>query len=423
MTNKSMTPHQILATARLIAQRRAPYFQAGLMHLVPREAPGIGTFASTRDWILLWDPAAAESWGVEGVAAALVHELWHLIRDHHGRFSSPMIRQDVANIAGDLAINPGVRDMGFSMPPVAVWPSQFSYYEGLTAEEYYKKLVADGVAYEYVGEGGKFDATNIVGGEAEDGASSAIRVRGCGSCSGRRRRDEPENDSEGRSEGEIERAKVTIAKAIQAHSRGSVPGDLRRWAGDILRPPKIDWRKRLARSCRAAVAYRPGSTHSTYARVSRRQAGLGFGAGHPVIASYRATTPRAVFLIDTSGSMNDEALTAAMSEAHGVLRACDAQIDFAVCDAALHGIKQVKSIREATAMLRGGGGSDFRPAFEEILKLSPKRDIIIAATDGDITVPAHAPPGVQVIWLLIKNKYQSITHPPCAWGTHIEVDE
>lgn len=413
----ALTAHQILALARMHVCQRAPYFRAGVMQLVPRETPGLGTFACTKNWILMWDPAKALEWGVTTTAAVLVHELWHLLRDHFTRFSGPMVNRDLANIAGDLSINPGVIQMGFQLPTSSegkqqsLMPETFNLPYALTAEQYYEELLkrAKHIQVRFK------DGTTATG--------IGIEIEGCGSCSGRKRNDEPaENDPGGRSESEQRRTRVQIATAIRQQGRGMVPGDLVRWSEETLKPPKIRWQEKLKRCCRAAATYRPGAGHSTYTKLSRRQGGLGFGAGCPVLPSYRATVPRATFLMDTSGSMDKDQIAAAMSEAQGVLSACGARLDFVVCDAAVHGMRTVGSIKEACAMLKGGGGSDFKPAFAEIERRMPKTDIIIAATDGDIDVPLQAPAGIHVIWLLVEQRYSSGSfHRPCNWGTAIEV--
>jgi predicted metal-dependent peptidase len=429
----NLTPQQILAAARALVCKRAPYFQAGILGLVPREMPGYGSFATTKSWVMLWDPAIATKFGVEGTAAVLVHELSHLIRDHFARFSAPGINPNLGNIAGDLAINPSLIEMGFNPPEGSgVWPQMFKLPNGLTAEQYYAELLKMEAEYVYLD-----SATD------EQLRSKAIKVEGCGSCSGRKRADEPEENegkgkdketqqskgkdgaqeeaqggNEGRTENEIQRIKTAVAKAIQEKGRGSAPSDLERWAAEQLAPPKVRWEEKLARACRSAIAYRPGAGRSTYTKISRRQAGLGFGAGAPVLPSYRATRPRVTFLVDTSGSMSSDDLASALTEAQGILRACGASLDVMVCDADVHGYKEVRSIDQARAMLHGGGGSDFMPAFQQLAEHVPKVEIVVAATDGDISVPKREPPGMQVIWLLIGRHAQL----PCSWGTFIKVD-
>lgn len=413
-----LTPQQILALARIRVGEKAPYFRSGILYLVPRETPELGTFATTKNWILLWDPAYAEKIGVDGVAAVLVHELWHLLRDHFGRFPLAYYDQDVANLSGDLAINPGVIQSGFQLPPGVVYPHDFGLPNDLTAEQYYEKLqkmVKSGsVRIVYVA--GK----ETIGVSKNGKGQIKVRIRGCGSCSGRPIVDEPsDEDSEGRTAGEIARAKNSIAEAIRSAGRGSVPAGFVRWADDLLQPPKIRWQEKLSRVLRASVASnRPGGGMASYAYISRRQAGLGFGPGKPVIPAFRATTPRVTILVDTSGSMSKAQLLRAMSEAEGILRAVGASVDFVVCDAAVHAAKRVRTIAEACSLLRGGGGSNFVPAFSEIERRRPRSHLVVAATDGDITVPEDKPLGMDVIWLLVGS-----SRVPCSWGTSIEVDD
>jgi len=405
----AMTPEQILAASRLQIYSGAPYFRAGVLQLVFRETPDLGTVATTKNWIVLWDPKKILEWGVEETAGAIVHELWHLTRDHFTRFSAPLVNQDVANIAGDLSINPGVIEMGFQLPPGGLFPSKFEYPDGLTAEQYYALLLKDPkIKWHYV-----------AGDKDEEGDPNSTPMKGCGSCSGRPVPNEPgDGDAEGRSESEIKRTRQTIAKAIQQLGRGSVPSELSRWANEELKPPKIRWEEKLARACRAAVSYRPGGGYTTYAKQSRRQAGIGYGVGKPMLPGVRSTTPRVTFLMDTSGSMSQDQLMRAMGEASAIFKACGASLDMVVCDARVHGSKRVRSIKEACAMLKGGGGSDFRPAFAQISKTMPKNDIIVAATDGDICVPSCEPAGQKVIWLLIGDH----ANIPCSWGTVIRVE-
>jgi len=69
-------------------------------------------------------------------------------------------------------------------------------------------------------------------------------------------------------------------------------------------------------------------------------------------------------------------------------------------------------------MMRGGGGSNFIPAFDELLKMKNRPDVIIAITDGMISVPEHCPSGVNVVWVLV-----GATQPPAQWGSAVVVTD
>lgn len=403
---KNLSPAQILAAARFLVCERIPYFASGILHMVFREMPGLGNvgtlgFAASKHWVVLWDPASVAKHGVEGTAALLVHELGHLLQDHHGRFAQiPLVDHLLANVAGDLAINPSLRVMKLKPPEGLLYSQPLKLPEGKTAEEYYVLLKKK---------------------QKEHGFADGFTSPECGSCSGGKAvPGEPKDaDAENRSEAENRRVTLGIAREIQNQKgRGNIPAGFLRWAEEVLAPPKVNWREELRRVLRGMMAYRPGSNFASYARPSRRQSGIGFGEGRAVLPSFRTTDIRVTVLADTSGSMSKEELAAGMSEVEGIVRVAGHAIDFIVCDAAVHGYKAVRNVHEACSLLRGGGGSDFRPAFEELKTHRPKTHILVAITDGDIAVPETEPAGLPVIWLLTGKRVR----PPCLWGKSISLD-
>ncbi len=69
--------------------------------------------------------------------------------------------------------------------------------------------------------------------------------------------------------------------------------------------------------------------------------------------------------------------------------------------------------------VRGGGGTNFIPVFEELKKLRRPPEVLVFATDGCGPAPQVQPPGMSVIWLGIGPYKQK----PCEWGIYIEVDD
>ncbi|MCL6613874.1 MAG: VWA-like domain-containing protein, partial [Firmicutes bacterium] len=68
---------------------------------------------------------------------------------------------------------------------------------------------------------------------------------------------------------------------------------------------------------------------------------------------------------------------AAVREARGVLLACGTKVTFMACDTAVHQLAEVKRWQDFTKLLKGGGGTDFRPAFEAVKKLKRKPDVVV----------------------------------------------
>jgi predicted metal-dependent peptidase len=124
-------------------------------------------------------------------------------------------------------------------------------------------------------------------------------------------------------------------------------------------------------------------------------------------------------VIDTSGSMSSRDLTAALTEVRGVLLAVGGQVELCTCDAAVHGLAPIRSVQQAAGQLRGGGGTDFRSAFEALLgrPRGKRPDVVIFMTDGQGPAPATAP-ACKTIWVLIGNG----SRRPAEWGEAIEVE-
>ena len=197
----------------------------------------------------------------------------------------------------------------------------------------------------------------------------------------------------------------------------SVPTGLQRWANAILTPAQVRWQDKLARACRRAVAYRPGATDYRYDRPSRRQAAVGFGAGKPVLPRTVHPVPKVAIVVDTSGSMGERELTDALRETKGILSALGAPATFVSCDAAVHEMRAVTTVADAAKLLKGGGGTDFRPAFDALARERERADLVVFVTDGFGPAPAAAPTWCKVIWLLTSS--WGAPTVPAPWGEAI----
>jgi predicted metal-dependent peptidase len=419
----TLTPLQRLAAARAAAAVQMPYLRAALLALVPYERPGLNTMGVTKSMILLWDPIAMTRWSRDEAICTLLHEVWHILRDHAGRREQIQAEQRLWNIACDAEINddlhaafPDIVDVGIG--DGWILPTMFNLENGGIAEGYYNQLKTLNTA--------TASAPNAGGGW-------------CGSGGGQSVPNEPDEEesnqdasqsapsgtkpSIGRSAAEVEKVRKRVAEAVRDEARkgrGSIPGGWLRWAALTLKPPRVRWQDKLARATRSAIAYRSGSVDWTYKKISRRQAGVGYGKGRPILHAMHTPVPRVDVWVDTSGSMSENELATAIREVRGVL-ATGATVDFGVIDTEIHAAQQVRDWREIPKLLKGGGGTDFRPAFEASSK---KRDcvgdrVLVFITDGCGPAPAAQPRGMCVIWLLVGPYRQR----PCEWGEVIEIDD
>jgi predicted metal-dependent peptidase len=123
--------------------------------------------------------------------------------------------------------------------------------------------------------------------------------------------------------------------------------------------------------------------------------------------------------IDTSGSMGTEEMTTALRETKGILNATGAQVEIIAADTRVTDVKKVQRVDDVRKLLKGGGGTDFRPVFELLERRSSGRpDVVIYMTDGYGPAPARPPAGMLVIWLLMGRWGHK---KPCNWGEVLEV--
>lgn len=427
----ALSPQDKLAAGRRYVAQRAPYFVSGLLALVPRETPGLGTFAVTDKAVLLWDPAAADRWTVAQVGAVLVHELWHVWRRHAKRRLALGADPDLKawNWAADAEINDDLVAGGWDLPESPVLPSTLGQPDGKLAEEYYRAQQQQGgqgggAGAKPKGGKGKACAGGGAGGCAPPDAEGPRAGGGwCGGCAGRPVPGEAEAAAQetGRTEAEMARIERATAEAVRDYAAkhpGKLPGGWARWAEVSLTPPKVPWQTLLQRAVRAAVAYRAGAVDYRYDRPARRQAAVGYGNGRPIFPALRSPVPRVACAIDTSGSMTGEILATVIGEARGVLRAVRADVQLVACDAQVHALKPVQRWEQIPGLLKGGGGTDFRPVFDALARAKPRPEVVIVMTDLYGPAPELTPAWCHVIWLAVG---ESVGSSP-GWGTIIRVE-
>ena len=452
------TPEQVLSAARYKAcYDLMPYVSIAIHNCIPQWAKGFGTIAISEEMHLLIDPDQWMAWyrkhGLEVMAWVLIHEVNHPLREHMDRARRMGISKEnaaICNACEDAEINDDFPDPEKCLPEGFCWlPSKLGGQEnGKMWEEYFANLPTNESGQKYIpdhavlGEGrsdldGDGDGDSDGDGDGDGPGNAAPEDGGtCGSGatghplpgeppqSGQsqgnsqpgqdpqKQPGQPQKAPQGRSPADIERIRNQVAEAvqqhIQQHGAGSVPAGMSRWAQQRLKPPTIPWHQQIRRASRFCVAEVRGQMDYDYKRPSRRQAGLGYGIGRPVLPRMFSPIPKVDVAVDTSGSMGDDDLLAAMGEVEGIMKALGVPVDLYTCDAAVHVAKKVTNIREACAALVGGGGTDFRPIFEAIKARGRAPDILAIFTDGDGPAPTVNPlPRTRIIWVIIEGSWGS----------------
>lgn len=397
-----------LRLARMAAVEAMPYFARALFALVPVAAPGLKTFAVDKYWRLYVDPAmlgTEQGWSIPTAGCVLLHEVGHVLRDHAARAEAVACPVDhtMWNIAADAEINDDLLAAGVRLPEGVVTPTGIGCEDGHAAEVYYRHLVPPGTppSDPEPGEDDGFGCGSGAGDVPVPGELPAAADVGSGT---------------GLSGAAADLVKVAVARAVQQElsrsggsGRGTMPAGLARWAAAQLAPAVVPWPKVLRAAVRRAVEDQAGQVHHSWRRPNRRAPkGL-------LLPTLRAPKITVDLIIDTSASMGDDDLAAALSETRGVLRRTGAKVRVLCCDAASSIPRAVLSIGDVT--LTGGGGTDLRVGIDAALAARPRADVIVVFTDGGTPWPDHRLPIPLIVALI--GTHAADTAP--AWAKTVRV--
>ncbi|MFD6323603.1 VWA-like domain-containing protein [Streptomyces sp. NPDC058442] len=381
-----------LLAARLHAVKVRPYLAGALFALHVVEDRSVPTMAVDAHWRCYVSPGFVARTPVEELAGVWVHEVSHLLRDHHGRSGRYAREQQEhgpgepsgkgippiehwerlrRNIAADFEINDDIYGEGLPLPAGAVLPSLLRLPDGLLMEEYLRTTSMSGLSA---------DLAWLDCGSGADGQDRPWELGPDGAY--------------GLSRQQRDAVRFRVAEGIRGRP-GDVPKGWRRWADEAFHPPQ-PWRQLLGAAVRSAAgAPGVGENHS-YRRPSRRSAGV----PGVLLPSLRRTPPRVCVVIDTSGSVSDAELGSALLEVAAISRAVGGRRDLVSvisCDAAA-GVA-VPLCRAENIELAGGGGTDLRSGFARALRSPSRPDVIVALTDGQTPWPSAQPPCRTVVGL------------------------
>ncbi|MBF6214934.1 hypothetical protein IU433_14355 [Nocardia puris] len=393
-----------LFTARLHAARARPYLATALyaLHLV--ESRQVPTMGVDRYWRCYFSPAFVNRTPVADLASVLVHEVSHLLRDHHGRSDRYARAHNLTgpaehlrmNIAADAEINDDAFGDGLVCPEGAVLPADLGLPAGELMEDYLRQF--------------------RLGPHTENAA-----WLDCGSGADGLDRDWDlgPDGAHGLTDQERDAVRFRVAQGIVGRP-GNASRGWRRWAEEALHPPQ-PWRELLGAAMRAA-ATAPGAGDYSYGRPARRSAAVP-GA---VLPSLRRTPPRVSVVIDTSGSVSDAELGSALLEVAAIARAVGGRRDLVTvvsCDTAAriaHPLCRAEGIP-----LIGGGGTDLRSGIAKSIRGQSHPDVLVVLTDGQTPWPLN-PPGCRTVVGLFRRSRTSydpayVPDQPPDWARVVQI--
>jgi predicted metal-dependent peptidase len=202
--------------------------------------------------------------------------------------------------------------------------------------------------------------------------------------------------------------KIAMAQAaMQAKSMGDLSGALAMSIDNIL-SPRLDWRTLLSRFINA-------SARNDYALMPPNRRYLHRGIYLPSMRS--EDLPEAVVAIDTSGSVSQAELERFTAELTAIISDCAMEVHLLYCDSKITEAQRISRMDMPVKMkFKGGGGTDFRPAFKWVEQQGIQPRYMIYLTDMACNRFPQEHPPYPVLWA--KTGQENIKPP---FGEVIEI--
>lgn len=341
---------------------RQPFFLIPSQRLTFRIDDSIETACIDTRGTCRFNGAFLDGMDDDELTFVVAHELMHALMMHFGRQGTRV--HDRWNRSCDRAINGALlRENIGKMPDGGLLPRDGE--EEFTAEQGYDTEPAR----DSDGQGGKPPPGAGCGQEQAPGDD----LSGDG--------EDPNGDGQAPSEAEASRSWREAAEQAKEVARGAGRG-----IGSLARvltvpPSKVQWAALLRGACARAVATH-GHDDVSFRKLNRRSHSTGFLLPGPV--TYRALV---AVVIDTSGSVPDEALERAVSETAAMSRVNpEVAIYLVTHDASVQWQGWIRAGAAGDVKIKSAikerGGTLFDPPYRALEKAAPRFDAMVHLTDG-----------------------------------------
>jgi predicted metal-dependent peptidase len=398
MMARPVTASEKLARARTQLLLNQPFFGTLCLRLRLAAEPGLPTMA-TDGRRILYNPGFVEKLSAAELEGVLAHEVLHCALAHQCRRG----KRDLGlwNVACDYAVNPILLDNGMTLPADSLLDPAL---RDLSAEEIYARLQqgaqdSSNDAQQSSGVSGAVSASDpgdqpgSENGAPQGGTGEASEVGarpgGFGEVLDAQGQDGGPASQAERSRQEHEWSIAAEQALRSAKACGRLPAGVERPL-ERARESRQDWRSVL-RDFISAV------DPSDYAWTPPNRRFVASGLYLPSVV--RTGVGEIVIVVDTSGSIGSEELQQFAGEITAI--ASDARperIHVVYADAAVQGVEEFEAGDDIALRPQGGGGTDFRPAFEWVEQqgLAPK--CLLYLTDLCCTSYPDEPP-YPVLWV------------------------
>ncbi|PLX86909.1 MAG: hypothetical protein C0618_07950 [Desulfuromonas sp.] len=317
--------------------------------------------------------------------ALLEHLIKHILHLHPSRRGDRNPR--FWDLACDVAINQTIDHL----PPEAAQPQSFRLPENLAAEEYYPRLQQVPLLGTSTGQG---DGSGQRGDTLQNGTQI-----------------DPIDDHQIWQEASrtppalSEQVVRTMVQSALRKSHDEVSDDIRTLIDPLLQLPTIPWQQILRQF--VGTAGRTGRT-ATWQRAHRR-------FGHTTPGHKKRQLLNLLVAIDTSESTDSEDLREAFArELLQIARSRQSRITVLYAGSTIRRIDTFSRAPQHCDVVRGGGFTDLRPAFDYALTMQPRPAAIIYLTDG--YGPAPETMEIPTLWALTPDGQK-----PVDWGVELRL--
>lgn len=364
-----MIPSRKIARARAGLICDQPFFGTLALRLTLKEDPSCDT-AWTDGVALGYNPDYITSLPMGQVTGLVAHEVMHLALCHHTRQG----KRDAHmwNVAADYAINQMLMDSGFEMPDNLL---QSDAYRGKSAEAIY----------------------DLLPGTGGNGRASPGEVRPMPGKS----------PTPAELKLEEQKWKVAVTQATQqAKAMGksaSMGKGFERAVKEILFP-KVDWRTVLREFMDTAV-------RSDYCWMQPNPRYIAQGVYLPSLSG--KDVGLIAVAIDTSGSVSESQLEQFSAEVSAMLDEFNITVEVIYADNQVQGNETfTQADLPLKLKLKGGGGTDFRPAFELLETKGIEPCCIVYLTDLYCSRYPDHHPEYPVLWINTERDDYAWKAPP-----------
>lgn len=359
-------------TALILTQ---PFFGSLALRLQMTEDSSIDTLAVDGK-TLFYNPTYVQTLTFDELKGVVAHEVMHVALKHHTRRGGR--DPEAWNDAGDYVINGIVMRSGFKLPKGCLLNPAF---DNMSTDEVYNKLPKKPQG----GNGQQPQGGGNGNGGQDKGGQQPHRPGAVKDATDKHGK--PLSPAEQAQEEAEWQSNVAQARQI-AKAQGKLPAELDRLVNELL-ANKADWRELLRRFMQATAR-----DDYSWTRPNRRY--ITQGIYLPSVRSERIGPM--VVVVDTSGSIGAEELAQFAGEIGAIGSDVKPEsINVVYCDAAVAGMDVFMPGDDIALNPRGGGGTDFRPAFEWVEQQGIEPACLIYLTDMCGTFP-ESEPHYPVMW-------------------------